>query len=262
MERTESMEHTEAIGQTEATEQIEEIGFGGLKLIQSSDGFRFGIDAVLLADFAAESCRSADRIVDLGTGNGVIPLILSHKTKAGSITGIDLQAKAIELARRSCALNGLEDRIRYLQCDVAALQQQMPQLRNTADAVVSNPPYIARGAGLKGAADSRFLARQETTAGIEEFTAAAAFLLRDRGHFFLVHRPSRLVDLLCCCRKYALEPKNIRFVAPRRDGKPNIMLLHCVKGGGKELDLAQTLYVYDDAGGYTLEIMKIYEKTR
>lgn len=243
-------------------ESIEEIGFGGLKLIQSSEGFRFGIDAVLLADFAAAICPGAGSIVDLGTGNGVIPLILSHKTEAGTITGIDLQAKAIELAGRSCDLNGLGERIRFIQCDVAELQKERPDLRGTADAVVSNPPYIARGAGITNAGDSKFLSRQETTAGIEEFTAAAAFLLKERGHFFLIHRPSRLVDLFYSCRKNGLEPKMIRFVAPRQGAKPNIVLLHCVKGGGRELDFADELYVYDEAGRYTAEIMKIYEKTR
>ena len=243
-------------------ESIEEIGFGGLKLIQSSEGFRFGIDAVLLADFAAGVYPAADSIVDLGTGNGVIPLILSHKTNARSITGIDLQAKAIELAGRSCELNGLSERIRFIQCDVAKLQMEEPDLRGTADAVVSNPPYIARGAGLTNAGDSKFLSRQETTAGVDEFTAAAAFLLRERGHFFLVHRPSRLVDLFYYCRKHGLEPKKIRFVAPRQGAKPNIVLLHCVKGGGRELDFEEELYVYDEEGKYTAQIMKIYEKTR
>lgn len=243
-------------------ESIEDIGFGGLKLIQSSEGFRFGVDAVLLADFAAGICPSADSIVDLGTGNGVIPLILSHKTKAGSITGIDLQAKAIELAARSRDLNGLGERIRFIRCDVANLREEESDLRGTADAVVSNPPYIARGAGITNAGDSKFLSRQETTAGIEEFTAAAAFLLKERGHFFLVHRPSRLVDLFYCCRKNGLEPKKIRFVAPRQGAKPNIVLLHCVKGGGRELDFADDLYVYDKSGEYTAEIIKIYEKTR
>ncbi len=243
-------------------ESIEEIGFGGLKLIQSSEGFRFGIDAVLLADFAAVICPGADNIADLGTGNGVIPLILSHKTKAHSITGIDLQAKAIELAGRSCDLNGLGERIRFIQCDVAKLQEKKPDLRGTADAVVTNPPYIAKGAGLTNAGDSKFLSRQETTAGVKEFAAAAAFLLKERGHFFLVHRPSRLVDLFYYCRTYGLEPKKIRFVAPRQGAKPNIVLLHCVKGGGRELDYADELYVYDEAGKYTAEIMKIYEKTR
>ena len=243
-------------------ETIEDIGFGGLKLVQSEEGFRFGIDAVLLADFASGFCAGAEHVVDLGTGNGVIPLIMSHRMRGCCFTGIDLQAKAIELARRSCSLNGLEDRIRFLECDVADLAGQMPQLRGSADAVVSNPPYVAKGAGIINTEDSKFLSRQESTAGIAEFAAAAAFLLKERGHFILVHRPSRLVDIFCSCRKYALEPKDIQFVSPRRDTKPNIVLVHCTKGGGRELDYREHLFVYSEDGNYSPEIMEIYEKTR
>lgn len=243
-------------------ERIEEIGFGGLKLIQSDEGFRFGIDAVLLADFAGRMCPSAEHIVDLGTGNGIVPLILSHKTGAGDITGIDIQEKAIELAGKSSDLNGLEERLHFIQCDVADLPAIFKERRDSADMVVSNPPYVAKGAGIINGSDSQFLSRQETTAGVEEFTAAAAFLLKDRGHFVLVHRPSRLADIFYYCRKYALEPKNLQLVSPRQGAKPNILLLHCVKGGGRELDFAEPLFVYDKDGNYTPEIMKIYEKTR
>ena len=241
-------------------ESLEEIGFGGLKLLQSGEGFRFGIDAVLLADFACRFCPDAKQVVDLGTGNGAAAFIISHKNQNASITGIDVQAKAIDLAVRSRALNGLEDRMELLQCDVANLSEALPQLRDTADAVVSNPPYVAKGAGLASAGDSKYISRHETTAGIEEFVKAASFLLRDRGHFFLVHRPSRMVDIFFFCRKYALEPKDIRLVTPKKGAKSNIMLLHCVRGGGRELAFLPDLYVYDEQGNYSPEIMKIYEK--
>ena len=241
-------------------ESLEEIGFGGLKLLQSEDGFRFGIDAVLLADFACRFCPKAEQVVDLGTGNGAAAFILSHKIKDSFITGIDVQAKAIDLAMRSRALNGLDDRMDFIRCDAAELQEALPQLRGTADAVVTNPPYVAKGAGLINDGDSKFISRHETTAGIEEFIKAAAFLLKDRGHFFLVHRPSRMVDIFYFCRKYALEPKNIQFVPPRKGAKPNIMLLHCIRGGGRELDILPDLYVYDEQGSYSPEIMQIYEK--
>ena len=246
---------------TEKRERIEDIGFGGLKLIQSEDGFRFGVDAVLLAEFASRICPGAGSIVDLGTGNGVIPLIMSHWITEGTFMGLDIQPDAIDLARRSCALNGLEGRICFRECDVAELAGELSQMRGTADAVVSNPPYVARGAGLVNGEDARFLSRQETTAGIEEFASAAAFLLKDRGDFFLVHRPSRLVDIFFYCRKYGLEPKDIQFVSPKRGADPNIVLLHCVKGGGKELSFHPELFVYDSEGNYTPEILKIYEKT-
>ena len=239
---------------------MNDIGFGGLKLLQSDDGFRFGIDAVLLADFACGICPAAGNVVDLGTGNGAAAFIISHKNTNCTITGIDVQAKAIELARESCRINGLENRMEFIQCDAADLADKLPELRGTADVVVSNPPYVAKGAGLVNDGDSRFISRQETTAGLEEFAAAASFLLKDRGHFFLVHRPSRLVDIFCFCRKYALEPKDIRLVSPREGAKPNIVLVHCVKGGGRELSFLDDLYVYDEEGNYTPEIMKIYEK--
>ena len=239
---------------------MDDIGFGGLKLLQSEDGFRFGIDAVILADFACSICPAAEKVVDLCTGNGAAAFIISHKNEKCSITGLDVQAKSIELASKSCELNGLKDRIDFIQCDAADIASEMPQLRGTADVVVSNPPYVAKGAGLTNDADSRYISRQETTAGMEEFAAAAAFMLKDRGHFFLVHRPSRLVDIFCFCRKYALEPKDIRFVCPRQGAKPNIVLVHCVKGGGRELAYLDNLYVYDEEGRYTSEIMKIYEK--
>ena len=156
---------------------MDDIGFGGLKLLQSEDGFRFGIDAVILADFACSICPAAEKFVDLCTGNGAAAFIISHKNEKCRIVGIDVQAKAIELAGKSCELNGLEDRIDFIQCDAADLASEMPQLRGTADVVVSNPPYVAKGAGLTNDADSRFISRQETTAGIEEFAAAASFML-------------------------------------------------------------------------------------
>lgn len=241
-------------------ESMEDIGFGGLKLLQSEDGFRFGIDAVLLADFACRQHPEAKQIVDLGTGNGAAAFIMSHKMENAFITGIDVQEKAIDLALRSRALNGLDNRMDFLRCDAATLPKTLPQLRGTIDSVVSNPPYVERGAGLTNDGDSRFISRQETTAGIEEFISAAAFLLKDRGHFFLVHRPARLVDIFFFCRKYALEPKDIQLVRPRRDAKPNIVLVHCTKNGGKELVYLPDLHVYDKDGKYTPEIMKIYEK--
>ncbi|MGX8774427.1 MAG: tRNA1(Val) (adenine(37)-N6)-methyltransferase [Bacillota bacterium] len=242
-------------------ESMEDIGFGGLKLLQSEDGFRFGIDAVLLADFACGICPSAGTVADLGTGNGAAAFIISHKIPGCSVTGIDLQAKAIDLARRSCEINGLQDRMTFIRCDAAELAEKMPELRGTADVVVSNPPYVAKGAGLVNDGDSRFISRQETTAGMDEFAEAAAFLLKDRGHFFLVHRPARLVDIFCFCRKHGLEPKDMRLVSPRKGAKPNIVLVHCVKGGGRELELLRDLYVYGEEGNYTPEILKIYEKT-
>lgn len=246
---------------TLTNETIENIGFGGLKLIQSSDGFRFGVDAVILADFASRFCPAAERIADLGTGNGVIPLILSHLNSRCHVTGFDVQERAIDMAGRSCELNGLTDRIDFMCCDVKDISEQHGELKGCMDAVVSNPPYVARGSGIMNEGDSLLIARQETSADLEDFMKTAALLLKERGHFFLVHRPSRLVDIFHFARKYRLEPKDIRFVTPSEGKKANIVLVHCVLGGGHELNIMDELPVHDSEGGYTAEIIEIYEKT-
>ncbi|MCF0144710.1 MAG: SAM-dependent methyltransferase, partial [Firmicutes bacterium] len=124
-----------------------------------------------------------------------------------------------------------------------------------------NPPYVAKGSGIVNDKSSKFIARQETTADIEDFVSAAASLLNYKGHLFMVHRPNRLVDIFYYCRKYNLEPKDIRFVAPSEGRIPNIVLIHSILGGGHELNYLDTLNVYDKEGNYTAEIVKIYEKT-
>lgn len=238
-------------------ERVENIGFGDMKLIQDTDYFCYGIDAVILADYAHSICPDAGRIVDLGTGNGIIPVILSHKNKSAEITGIELQKEPAETARRSCELNGIKDRVFIRNGDIA---EPETYYGITADVVTCNPPYFARGGGIPNGTGSRYTARHETTAVFEDFVKAAASILQGKGHFFIVHRPSRLVDIFYYCRKYRLEPKNIRYVAPRAGEIPNIVLVHCAAGGGKELRTGRTLYVYNEDGSYTDEIERIYER--
>ncbi|MDO4833664.1 MAG: methyltransferase [Bacillota bacterium] len=245
----------------EAKETIENIGFGGLKLIQSADGFRFGVDAVLLSDFANRFCGSALEIADLGTGNGIIPMILSHKNSACHITGFDVQQQAVDMAGRSCELNSLNGRLDFFCCDVKNISAEYPELTGNMDAVVSNPPYIARGSGMVSDKDGLRIARQESSADLEDFMLAASLLLKERGHFFMVYRPSRLVDVFYYGRKHGLEAKDMRFVTPREGGKANIVLVHFVLGGGHELNIMEELPVRDPEGNYSPEIMGIYEKT-
>lgn len=242
-------------------ESIDNIGFNNLKLIQSDEGFRFGVDAIILADFAAGFVPNAKAAIDLGCGNGIIPLVLSHKIPDCIITGIDVQKEAIEMAGRSVKLNGLENRIELIRADVSELEKGRPELCRSADLVVSNPPYVPKGGGIDNNSSSKLIARQETTADIEDFIRAAAWALKDRGHLCMVHRPSRLVDIFYYCRKYRLEPKNIRFVVPRKGEIANIVLIDCVLGGGRELAIFQELPVYDSDGNYSPEILEIYEKT-
>lgn len=239
--------------------RIENIGFGDLKLVQDTENFRYGIDAVILADFTWKLRRSFRTAVDLGSGTGVIPFILSHKNNTAEFIGIELQSDSVRMAEESCRLNCLEDRVRFVNMDIADITKD--SLTGVdADVVTCNPPYFAKGGGLPASDPGRFIARHETSAVLDDFIRAAAVLLGGKGDFFLVHRPSRLVDIFCSCRKHGLEPKNMRYVVPKQGEIPNIVLIHCTAGGGRELSLMKPLCVYDDKGRYTDEIEKIYER--
>lgn len=235
-------------------ERIDEIGFGNLRLIQKPEDFCYGIDAVLLSTFA--EIRKGDRVVDLGTGTGIIPMILSHRTEAAEIVGVEVQQDSYERGMRNVQLNGLKDRVRLVHGDVKGLD--LP--RHSFDAVLSNPPYVKGGGGLKNRESARTIARHETTAKLADFIGTAALLLKDRGDFYMVHRPNRLVDISVLCRHHKLEPKELRLVCPNRDTAPNILLIHCVKHGRPDLKFLDPLYVYEKEGGYTPEIMRLYER--
>lgn len=238
-------------------ERIENIGFGDLKLIQDTDQFCYGVDAVILADFAAKLNPNMQKAMDLGTGNGIIPFILSHKNKTVSVIGVDLQKQAIELAEKSCKINTLEDRISFINTDVIKLADESDMFFDT---VTCNPPYFIKGGAIPSSNEAKFFARHETSAGAEDFIRTAAHLLKRKGHFFMVHRPSRLADLFYYCRKHGLEPKDMRLVVPKPGQEPNIVLIHCIKGGGKELNVMKELPVYDEDGNYSEEIQRIYER--
>ena len=240
-------------------EKIENIGFGGLKLIQDDDCFKFGVDAIILADFANSFCPQAKTVVDFGTGNGIIPLVLSHKNPQCHITGIDVQAKSIDMAIRSAAINELDNRLTFIRCDVKDAES-IDAIHSKVDMVVSNPPYVARGGGIMNGGQAKYIARHETTATLDDFAKAAAAIIRDKGHICMVHRPSRLVDIFCSFRKYGIEPKDIRFVTPKKGEIPTMVLVHGVKGGGAELKFSEELPVRNEDGEYTAEIQRIYEK--
>jgi tRNA1Val (adenine37-N6)-methyltransferase len=238
-------------------ERIENIGFGNLQLIQNPEYFCYGVDAVILADFANSICPNAKRIVDMGTGTGIIPIILSHKNKEAELTGIEVQKDSADMAIRSCKMNALDERISIVLGDVA---DENTYQGIEADVVVCNPPYFTKGGAIPNNKKEKFIARHETTAVFEDFVKAASTMLKGKGDFFIVHRPSRLVDIFYYCRKYKLEPKTMRMVSPKEGEAPNIVLIHCSAGGGKELKTLNNLYVYNSDGTYTDEIETIYER--
>ncbi len=236
-------------------ERLDKIGFGGLSIIQKPEEFCYGIDAVLLADFA--KLKAGSRAIDLGTGTGIIPLILSYKTVDTELWGVEIQESSWERSVRTAKFNGLSDRLHFICDDI----KNAPDVfgLNTFDAVTTNPPYNGYESGLKNANMAKYISRHETTATIEDFIAVSSNLLRNHGDFYMIHRPSRLVDIFFYARAYSLEPKEIKFVAPNRNRLPNLVLIHCVKNGGSELKLLDTLYVYNEKGGYTSELERIYE---
>ncbi|MBR6798678.1 MAG: tRNA1(Val) (adenine(37)-N6)-methyltransferase [Firmicutes bacterium] len=249
-------------------ERIENTGFGNIKLIQDPEQFCYGVDAVILADFANSLYPAFKKAADLGTGNGIIPLILSHKNSEAHITGVEIQPDAADMAMRSCRLNELEEKINFVVANVIDIADGKlgesindPALCEGAmDMVTCNPPYFVKGGAIPSSSKAKFIARHETTAGVEDFIKAAEKLLKRKGHFFMVHRPSRLADIMYYCRKYGLEPKDMRMVVPKPGETPNILLIHCIKGGGRELNVLKELSVYNEDGSYSDEIEHIYER--
>lgn len=234
-------------------ERIDQTGFSDLKLIQKPDEFCYGIDAVILADFASH--KKANHVVDLGTGTGIIPLIMSHKTDAEKLCGIEYQKDSYDRALRNVKINNLEGRVEFINANV----KEFSGLDEWADVVTTNPPYMAYNGGLTNDNRAKTIARHEVEGSLEDFIRCACRILKNKGDFYMVHRPSRLVDIFYLCRKYRIEPKEIRLVAPMKGKAANIVLIHCVKNGGAELKILDELYVYREQGMYSDEILRIYE---
>ena len=242
-------------------ERIDEIGFGALKLIQDPVEFCYGVDAVILAEFAVRRfkyVKPSTRIMDLGTGNGIIPLILSHKTSAETIYGVEVQKSSWDRAVRSTKLNDLENRIEIILCDILDLIGERLELKGSFDLITCNPPYMAGHGGMKPENNARTIARHETTACLEDFIRVSSELLKERGELFMVHRPSRLVDIFCMARRYRLEPKTVRMVLPREGEEANIALVQMVKNGRPELAVPPPLVIHDNNGGFTKELEEAY----
>ncbi|WP_053954876.1 tRNA1(Val) (adenine(37)-N6)-methyltransferase [Inediibacterium massiliense] len=239
-------------------ERVDDLQCRGLRLIQNPEGFCFGIDAVLLSNFC--EIKKGWRVIDLGTGTGIIPILLSGKTDAKEILGVEIQQEVADMANRSVKLNKIEDRVKIIHKDLNDILECTEAY--SFDAVTSNPPYMNAGAGLINPESKKAISRHEVKCTLEDIISKAFKLLKDRGHFYMIHRPHRLVDIIYLCRKYRLEPKKIRFIHPNKNKKPNIFLIECVKYGRSELKFMDPLYVYNEDGTYTEEIHQIYEREK
>lgn len=235
-------------------ERLDDLGLKGLMLIQDPRYFCFGIDAVLLSSFA--KVRPGDSVLDLCSGNGIIPILLSGKTKAGTITGIEIQKALFDMAKRSAALNELEDRVSFINGDLCKIEDFVKKA--SYDVLTVNPPYISPKGGLKNHQEAFLLARHEISCDLDAVMEAAAFALKEKGRMFLVHRPFRLVDIFASMRKSNIEPKNLRLVLPYQDKEPNLVLVEGIKGGNPELRMAPPLVIYESESVYTKEIREIY----
>lgn len=235
-------------------ERIDSLERGGLRIIQSPSSFCFSIDAVLLAHFA--TVHNYDSVMDLCTGTGVIPLLLSTRAKGLVQTGLELNSEVAERAKRSVLLNGLDGAISIVAGDLRQVRANFPHGSFTL--VTANPPYLPLGQGEVSMADVRRMARHEVTATLKDVVAAAQWLLPTGGRFAMVHRPFRLTDILVCLREHRLEPKRLRFVHPSAQREANMVLVESVKDARPELKLSAPIIVHDVGGGYTEQILNLY----
>ena len=219
-------------------ERIDDLGINGYQIIQKEQGFCFGMDAVLLSDFA--QVKNGGRVLDLGTGTGILPILMEAKTKAVHLTGLEIQPEMAEMAARSVKLNHLEDKIEIVEGDIKEASAIFSH--DSFDTITSNPPYMIGQHGLKNPSETKAIARHEILCTFADITAAA----------------KKLLKILCQLSKDGLEPKRIRFVHPYIDKEPNIFLLEAVKGGKSRMTVEPPLIVYQKEGKYTEEIYKIY----
>ena len=238
-------------------ERIDDLEFKGLKIIQNEKGFCFGMDSVLLSDFA-KNMKNNSTVLDLGTGTGIIPILFCGKTNLKKVVGIEIQQDVANMAKRSSQLNNLQDRFEVVNTNIINLKNIYE--KQSFDVIVTNPPYKKENTGITNENEAKLISRHEITANLEDFISISKDLLKDKGEFYMVHRPERLVDILSLMRKYKIEAKILKFVSPNKNKEPNLILIKGIKNANSFLRVEKNLYVYNEDGKYTNEILKIYNK--
>lgn len=235
-------------------ERIDDLQRNHYKIIQDPDRFCFGMDAVLLSGFAR--AKEGEKVLDLGTGTGIIPILMAAKTKAAHITGLEIQLDSADMAGRSVKLNGLEEKIEIVTGDI----KEAVSLFGAAsfDVVTCNPPYMTEHHGLTNPEAPKAIARHELLCTLEDVISQSSKLLKPGGNFYMVHRPFRLADIVVLLRQYKLEPKRMKLVYPFVDKEPNMVLLEANRGGRARMTVEKPLIVYKEPGIYTDEIYDIY----
>ena len=235
-------------------ERLDDLQRNELKIIQNTDGFCFGMDAVLLSGFAI--VKPGEKVLDMGTGTGIIPLLLSAKTKGEHFTGLEIQESIADMAARSVALNHLEEKIAIVNGDI----KEASRIFGAAsfDVVTTNPPYMNDSHGLKNPTEVKAISRHEVLCTLDDVVREGSKVLKSGGRMYMVHRPHRLIEIITAMKQYKLEPKRMKMVHPFQDKEANMVLIEAVKGGGSWLKMEAPIIVYKEPGVYTDEIWKIY----
>lgn len=235
-------------------ERIDELQRNGYQIIQNPEKFCFGMDAVLLSGFAR--AKEGSLVLDMGTGTGIIPILMEAKTQAAHLTGLEIQEESADMARRSVLLNNLSDKIDIVSGDI----KEAGKLFGAAsfDVVTCNPPYMIGQHGLTNPDAPKAIARHEILCTLEDVISQAAKVLKPGGHFYMVHRPFRLAEIMTTMSQYKLEPKRMRLVYPFVNKEPNMVLIEAARGGRPRMTVEKPLIVYKEPGVYTDEIYEVY----
>ena len=230
----------------------------GYKILQDSERFQFGIDAVLLADYASKSLKEKESVIDLGTGTGIIPLLMVNKCKTAAFTGLEVQKESADMAARSVTMNELEGQIQIVHGDLKEAGSLFP--RHSFNVVTCNPPYMIDAHGRNNEQDALTIARHEVLCTLEDVVTAADYLLASHGSFFMIHRPFRLPEIFSSLEKHKMEMKRMRLIYPFAYKEPNMVLIEARKNAKRRLTIEPPLIVRNDDGEYTVEVQDIYNK--
>ena len=238
-------------------ERIDDLEYKGLKIIQNTEGFCFGIDAVILSDFAKD-IRNKSKVIDLGTGTGILCILLSAKTNLEKIYGIEIQEDVADMAKRSVKLNNLENKIEIINKNILDLTDIFE--KNSIDSIVANPPYQKAETGKTNDKENLYISRHEVTASLKDFIKVSSDLLKSGGSIYMVHKPERLAEISYELKINKLEPKKLRFVYPNYREEPKLILIKATKNAKEFLRIEKPLVIYKEQGQYTDEILEIYNK--
>ncbi len=236
-------------------ERLDDLQIKGYEIIQHPGKFCFGMDSSLLSSFVR--VKHQDQVLDLGTGTGILPILLEAKTKGKHFTGLEIQEESADMARRSVLHNHLEEKIEIITGDIKEASAIFGHV--SFDVVVTNPPYMIGQHGLKNETDAMTIARHETLCTLDDILRESAKLLPFKGRFYMVHRPFRLAEILSKMVAYKIEPKRMRLVYPYVDKEPNMVLIEGVRGGNSRMTVEKPLIVYEKDGSYTQEVLELYQ---